>query len=108
MDGSRDRWRDEVGGGLVGRVDDALRLRRLLLSYALVTVVGPGGVGKTRLAVHVAPPSEQVTWVHLATVECSDELEQAVAAAFRLRASASISHMSQPSRGKPITAIANV
>jgi predicted ATPase/DNA-binding CsgD family transcriptional regulator len=38
----------------VGRVDDADKLTRLLEDYRLVTVTGPGGVGKTRLATEVA------------------------------------------------------
>jgi len=39
---------------LVGRADDAAELTRVLDSYRLVTVTGPGGVGKTRLAAEVA------------------------------------------------------
>jgi non-specific serine/threonine protein kinase len=38
----------------VGRVDEAAELTRLLESNRLVTVTGPGGVGKTRLAIEVA------------------------------------------------------
>ncbi len=38
----------------VGRVDDVQTLDRLLGEYRLVTVTGPGGVGKTRLACEVA------------------------------------------------------
>jgi predicted ATPase/DNA-binding CsgD family transcriptional regulator len=37
----------------VGRADDAVKLDRLLGEYRLVTVTGPGGVGKTRLATEV-------------------------------------------------------
>jgi len=38
----------------VGRQDDVLRLRKTLETYRLVTLVGPGGAGKTRLAAEVA------------------------------------------------------
>jgi predicted ATPase len=38
----------------VGRQDEVLKLRKTLESYRLVTLVGPGGAGKTRLAAEVA------------------------------------------------------
>jgi predicted ATPase/DNA-binding SARP family transcriptional activator len=41
-------------GPMVGRERDAEELHRLLASYPVVTVTGPGGVGKTRLALDVA------------------------------------------------------
>ena len=39
---------------LVGRAGELAGLRRLVAGSRLVTVTGPGGVGKTRLAVYVA------------------------------------------------------
>ena len=39
----------------VGREDESRRLAELLDAHRLVTVVGPGGMGKTRLADEVAP-----------------------------------------------------
>jgi predicted ATPase/DNA-binding SARP family transcriptional activator len=40
--------------GFVGRDDDLARIERLLTAGRLVTVTGPGGAGKTRLAVEAA------------------------------------------------------
>jgi len=42
------------GGRFVGRGDDAAAVRRMLRRERLVTVVGPAGAGKTRLAAEVA------------------------------------------------------
>jgi non-specific serine/threonine protein kinase len=43
---------------LVGRANDAAELTRLLDDYRLVTITGPGGVGKTRLATETARRAE--------------------------------------------------
>jgi len=39
---------------ILGRDDDAARIAQLLAGHRLVTLTGPGGVGKTRLALHLA------------------------------------------------------
>ena len=39
----------------VGRRHDVAEVRRLLSTSRLVTLTGPGGVGKTRLALEAAP-----------------------------------------------------
>jgi len=41
-------------GPLIGRADDAQRVEKLLEHERVVALLGPGGVGKTRLGLHVA------------------------------------------------------
>lgn len=64
---------------LVGRQDDADRLVHLVRSGAsrLISITGPGGVGKTRLAIHVASLLAEdfpdgVIWIPLAAVPTPD------------------------------------
>jgi predicted ATPase/DNA-binding SARP family transcriptional activator len=65
---------------LVGRATDADRLRAELAASSVVTVVGPGGVGKTRLAHHVvAHGASPVWWVDLTAVRDGTVLPQVVA-----------------------------
>ncbi|MFH9016331.1 AfsR/SARP family transcriptional regulator [Streptomyces sp. NPDC017943] len=59
-------------GPFVGRVIDVEAVRNALESERLVTVVGPGGVGKTRLALEVCSlmqPSFDVWWVDLTATD---------------------------------------
>jgi predicted ATPase/DNA-binding SARP family transcriptional activator len=58
---------------LVGRRDELAELRRRLTEDRLVTLLGPGGVGKTRLAAETARSTRdlrklEVHWVELAPV----------------------------------------
>ncbi|WP_211357911.1 BTAD domain-containing putative transcriptional regulator [Amycolatopsis cihanbeyliensis] len=68
----------------VGRAADILEISRLLDDARLVTLLGPGGVGKTRLAEEVATALEQqlgeVWTVELSAVRDAAELPRAVLA----------------------------
>ena len=69
---------------LVGRDGDLDAIRRRVATDRLVTIVGPGGVGKTAAAIAVAktlrPPGG--TWlVRLETATRSEEVVDAVIAA---------------------------
>jgi non-specific serine/threonine protein kinase len=74
----------------VGRYTEVRRVRQLLSAARLVTLVGPGGVGKTRLAIrvahqtrHIAP--DGVCFVDLALVHDPALLPQQLAASLDLR-----------------------
>ncbi len=72
-----------VATGFVGRDDEVRDLKRLLQQEALVVLVGPGGIGKTRLAIQAsAEVAEQFgDGVHFASLEGANTLEAAIAAA---------------------------
>jgi predicted ATPase/DNA-binding SARP family transcriptional activator len=72
----------------LGREDETARLHALLRAERLVTLVGPGGAGKTRLAIEaVCRLGEQVpvTLVELAPVTDPADLPQAVLEALDIR-----------------------
>ncbi|TDD18874.1 AfsR/SARP family transcriptional regulator [Nonomuraea diastatica] len=56
------------GTELIGRDADVRRLRRLLARERLVTLLGPGGVGKTRLAIAAADAGPETAFVSFAGV----------------------------------------
>lgn len=69
----------------VGRADEVDRLTKLLSSHRLVTLIGPGGVGKTRLAAEVtrriADQFGDTVWlVELAPVQEPERVPAVVAA----------------------------
>ena len=71
---------------LVGRASEAAEVAGLLGEYRLVTVTGPGGVGKTRLAAEVAAQvagrfTDGVWLVELAAVSDAGQVAALVAAA---------------------------
>lgn len=77
-------------GPLVGRERDRDEVLRLLTTNATVTLAGPGGVGKTRLAVDVAAEVSateegDVVVVDLAAVDRADRVCPAVASTLGLR-----------------------
>lgn len=70
----------------VGREDDLARVDALLGRGRLVTVVGPGGAGKTRLALEAARRRARPAWlVDLASVTEPAEITGAVLAGIGLR-----------------------
>ncbi|MFF4988996.1 BTAD domain-containing putative transcriptional regulator [Streptosporangium saharense] len=74
----------------VGRAEDVGEVAELLRTARLVTLVGPGGVGKTRLSVEVAGDAggaraDDVCFVELAALRSGAELPQALLGALGLR-----------------------
>lgn len=84
-------------GPLVGRRHDREEVLRLLGTNATVTITGPGGVGKSRLALDIAAelgaaqtsPAEVVV-IDLAAVDRPGRVCQAVASTFGLRTSGEV------------------
>ncbi|WP_280462149.1 BTAD domain-containing putative transcriptional regulator [Nocardia carnea] len=91
-----DTQRSHVRGNLrapltsfVGREAERRQLGRRLLDHRLVTLVGPGGVGKTRLATMTGAGLDIPVWlVEFAPVTRPGEVPRAVVAALGLRDSA--------------------
>jgi predicted ATPase len=79
---------------LVGREQELAALRQMLITpgQRLITLVGPGGTGKTRLALQVAADAldqfpDGVWWVPLAAVSDPDVLLPTISAALGVRES---------------------
>jgi predicted ATPase/DNA-binding SARP family transcriptional activator len=72
---------------MVGRQHDREEVLRLLGVNGVVTLTGPGGVGKTRLALDIASDwaGSQVVFVPLGAVARADRVETAVASHLGLR-----------------------
>ena len=69
---------------LIGREAEVAALHRLLAAERLVTLVGPGGVGKTRVALEVARAGEAPPVLLLAPVTDPAAIPHALAAALNL------------------------
>ncbi|MFF8024515.1 ATP-binding protein [Streptomyces sp. NPDC007896] len=89
---------------LLGRDEDIAAVERLLRVSRTVTVVGPGGLGKTRLAHAVSRRAEQrvVYFVPLAGVTADEDVAAEVASALGVGA------MSGPSSADPVSGILGV
>ncbi len=73
----------------VGRDQDVSIVRQLLASHRLVTLIGPGGSGKTRLSIEVGTGRPEDVWrVELAPVTDPAEVPQAILTALHLRGQA--------------------
>ncbi|HEY1977696.1 MAG TPA: NB-ARC domain-containing protein [Candidatus Baltobacteraceae bacterium] len=80
-----------VTSSFVGRQDDLRRLRRMVRAHRLVSIVGFGGIGKTRLALQLANEfstefADGVWFVGLKDVDNAAVIPQAVADALHLPA----------------------
>ena len=72
-------------GEMFGRTDELAMLAQLLGAHRLVSIVGPGGVGKSMLAVVAAracdDPVQSTRWVDLHALAGAEQLPRAVARA---------------------------
>jgi predicted ATPase/DNA-binding CsgD family transcriptional regulator len=74
----------------VGRGRELAEVKRLLSSAHVITLTGPGGIGKTRLALRAARRlgrhfPDGVWWVELAELDAPDRLPYALARSMRLQ-----------------------
>ncbi len=75
----------------VGRAREVAEVRRLLSGTRLLTLTGPGGIGKTRLALEAVQSSGDVAFVDLAPQSDRGLVPAAVAAALGVREQSRVS-----------------
>lgn len=89
--------RGHAGGSIVGRADAVRGLAALVADSALVTLIGPGGVGKSTLAAEVVdeiePEHDRVVVVALADADEASDLMRVVAASLAEEADASAENL---------------
>jgi predicted ATPase/DNA-binding SARP family transcriptional activator len=101
--------RPAIGGSLsnfVGRRDELVQVTKLMGQARLVTITGPGGAGKTRLAVEVGtklqPAVPDGVWlVELAPISDPASLAWTVAEALGVRDAAAFVRAGQGTQGLP-------
>jgi predicted ATPase/DNA-binding SARP family transcriptional activator len=76
----------------VGRDEDVETLRETLAGARLVTLIGPGGSGKTRLALETARPRDDVRLIELAPLTSAGEVAPAILAALGVRERTLLQH----------------
>ena len=74
----------------IGRERELRDISRLLSASRLLTLVGPGGIGKTRLAIQIANDSirkfkDGVSWVDLVGISDANLIAQEIARSLKLR-----------------------
>lgn len=87
----------------IGRDEDVAELSTRLETARLITIVGPGGAGKTRLAVEVAQRAGGVVWmVELSAVTDREQVASAVLTTIGVREVGLL----EPSAGDPVDRLA--
>jgi len=71
----------EGSARLIGRDHDKALIESMLADERLVTIVGPGGIGKTRLARSIASSRAECSWVELAPINDPALIPDAILAA---------------------------
>jgi predicted ATPase len=82
----------------VGREDELATVGQLIRDHRLVTLLGPGGIGKTRLALQAAADqidhfADGAWFVDLASLREADRMADAIASVFRLQEEAETNPM---------------
>ena len=80
---------------LIGREDELAAIESLLQSHRCLSLLGPGGVGKTRLALEIASMQQvggagKVAWAELAGIAQGESIPAALAGAFGLSGPANL------------------